>query len=98
MQQDVVVVPFVELDLATKATFETFLDAHRGSPSLVLDMSGVRFFDSTAMGVLIAEYKGRGSNGTVMVTNLEPAVAKVFEICNVTQLFVVGQQEVAEPR
>ncbi len=82
-----------ELDAGVAAIFNDHLlrliDA--GASSLVLDMSGVRFFDSTAIGVLLGIQRRLGaSGGGLTVVGLKPNLRKVFEITGVDRVMRVA--------
>lgn len=69
---------------------------------LGLDLAGVHFFESTALGCLVFNYRkfreaGGESPGVFALIGLEPKVAKVFEITGLQRVFtIVASQEAFE--
>ncbi len=79
-----------EIDLATapelRAVLDRVLDA--GAASLIVDLSGTTFIDSTALGVLIGAWKRTQNEGrTMSVVASDPRILRVFEITGLTDLF-----------
>jgi anti-sigma B factor antagonist len=59
-----------------------------GSPIVIVDLVGVTFIDSTALGVLIEGKKLCDSEGRAMrIAVSEPQIIKIFEITGLTELF-----------
>ncbi|NUR30135.1 MAG: STAS domain-containing protein [Catenulispora sp.] len=87
---DLVTAPAVRLAL------EQELDA--GARQLVLDLTGVRFLDSTALGMLVwlrSELLGRG--GAVALATTAPIVLKVLRLASMDQLIpIFDRVEAAE--
>jgi anti-sigma B factor antagonist len=79
-----------EVDLANRQRFETVVErALQDSPAkLVFDLTGVRFMDSSGLGVLIASAH-RGSS--VEVRDPSPAVRRLIEISGLTELLRIVQ-------
>lgn len=63
------------------------LDA--GAQDLVLDLTGVTFLDSSALGALIAAAKRAGRNGPFSVCGVQPAVARLFALTHMDRVFKV---------
>ncbi len=80
-----------EIDVAAAPTVREHLEqAAAKQGSLVVDLSGVSFIDSTALGVLIGIHKectGTGTDMRLVIT--EPRILKVFEITGLTDLFTI---------
>ena len=54
---------------------------------LVLDLSGIRFVTSSALGRLVAlSRRVRAAGGRLMLTNLSPAVAEVLSVTNLDRV------------
>ncbi len=59
-------------------------------PNVVVDLQGVTFLDSTALGVLVAASRHcRGLGGTLRLVISEPRVRRVLEITGLTDVFSV---------
>jgi len=79
-----------EIDLATAPELRTALDRvlDAGASSLVVDLSGSTFIDSTALGVLIGAWKRAQNQGRSMsVVASDPRILRVFEITGLVDLF-----------
>ena len=79
-----------EVDIQTspdlQERLQTLLDA--GSSSLVVDLGGVTFLDSTGLSVLIAALKRCQSvGGELRLVSLQPSVKRVLEITGLTEAF-----------
>ena len=79
-----------EIDVSTAPALRQELVelAAAGSGSVVVDLQGVDFLDSTGLGVLVSglkRFRTGGSDLLVVVTN--PRIVKVFEITGLTQVF-----------
>lgn len=58
--------------------------------SLVLDLAGVDFLDSTGLGVLVGALKRMKSlDGDLALVGLQARVMKVFEITNLQRVFAI---------
>ena len=81
-----------ELDLGTAPRLRDALRALPDGLRLVeLDLSGVSFIDSTALGVLLAAYKRHQTvGGEFTVIASSPVVAKVLEISGLSSLLGIG--------
>ena len=74
-----------ELDLNTCPQFKTALDAaaRRAANHLLVDLSGVTYMDSTALGLLAAEQRRRAEPLHVVVT--EPQLLRIMEVTGCAQ-------------
>lgn len=55
---------------------------------LVVDFSGVRFFSSQMLGLLVDVWRRlRDSGGTVSISGINPQLTRVFRITNLDKLF-----------
>jgi anti-sigma B factor antagonist len=90
---DVPVVAVVgEIDVATAPTLAEHLGVHEeaGAGTVVVDLLGVSFLDSTALGVLVGSFKRlRESGGTLKLVIAEPRILKVFEITDLIRVFPI---------
>jgi anti-sigma B factor antagonist len=78
-----------ELDLNAapelKAAIGTAID--HGATTLVVDLAGVTFIDSTAIGVLLAARERiRRAGGVLELTCAEPHVLRILEIVGMAEL------------
>ncbi|MBA2763659.1 MAG: STAS domain-containing protein [Thermoleophilaceae bacterium] len=74
-----------EIDLSTVSILDAALaEQRRPGQSIVIDLSGVEFMDSTGIKLLIeADALSRQDGHTVTFTNPSPAVSRVLEITGV---------------
>lgn len=83
-----------EVDVYTspelKQAFESLLHGDAGAQTVVIDVSGLDFIDSTGLGVLVGALKrSRASGGDVVLTTPPPSIMKVFEITGLNSLFTI---------
>jgi anti-sigma B factor antagonist len=78
-----------ELDLATVPLLQEQLDpAVRGRGAVVVDLSGLRFIDSSGLQMLAqAELKLRASGGQLVLVRGSRAVCRVFELAGLDRHF-----------
>ena len=81
-----------EIDLFTapelKAALGEAIEA--GRTRLVVDLTETSFLDSTALGVLIGTVKRlRSRDGRLTIVNVDPNIAKTFEITGLDQIFTI---------
>jgi anti-sigma B factor antagonist len=72
-----------DVDISTSPDLRAALAAvlAEDARAVVIDLSAVRFIDSTGLGVLVGVYTAmRNANGRLAVVNDYPAVLKVFSI------------------
>jgi anti-sigma B factor antagonist len=82
-----------EVDVATAPQLRECL--HRviaqGDATVVLDLLGVTFLDSTALGVLVGALKRcRELGGDLHVVLADPRIMKIFEITGLTNVFTIA--------
>lgn len=81
-----------EIDVATAPPLRDRLQAltASGRSTVVVDLLGVSFLDSTALGVLVGALKRcRESGGDLPLVITEPRILKVFEITGLTDVFPI---------
>jgi anti-sigma B factor antagonist len=81
-----------EIDVATAPQLRESLQGviATGKTTIVLDLLGVTFLDSTALGVLVGALKRcRESGGDLQVVVAEPRILKIFEITGLTSVFTI---------
>jgi anti-sigma B factor antagonist len=79
-----------ELDLYTSERLqEKLADAlEQGGRRILVDLTGVSFMDSTALGVLVNAAKAlRSSSGRLVLVADDPRVTRVFEITGLGGVF-----------
>jgi anti-sigma B factor antagonist len=81
-----------ELDLATAPALKfKLLDAlGAGYTRLVLDLSGVSFMDSTAIGVLVGVKRHFTGGEQLVLASLQPDVLKIFEVTGLDGSFQIA--------
>jgi anti-sigma B factor antagonist len=87
-----------EIDVATAPQLRETLQGviSRGKTTIVLDLLGVTFLDSTALGVLVGALKRcRDAGGDLQVVVAEPRILKIFEITGLTSVFTIVDSESA---
>lgn len=81
-----------EVDVATAPTLREHLygAVDRGVGVVIVDLSGVTFIDSTALGVLIGAHERSIERGVQLRIILKEArIVKIFEITGLTELFSI---------
>jgi anti-sigma B factor antagonist len=81
-----------EIDVATAPQLRESLQGviAEGRTTIVLDLLGVTFLDSTALGVLVGALKRcRESGGDLHVVVADPRILKIFEITGLTNVFTI---------
>jgi anti-sigma B factor antagonist len=88
-----------EIDLFTAPELKQRLTEaiEAGRNQIVVDLSQTTFLDSTALGVLIGAVKRlRSDHGQLVLVNVDPNIAKTFEITGLEQIFtIVGTRDEA---
>jgi anti-sigma B factor antagonist len=82
-----------EIDVATAPQLRECLHSviARGEATVVLDLLGVTFLDSTALGVLVGALKRcRELGGELHVVVADPRIVKIFEITGLTSVFTIA--------
>lgn len=79
-----------ELDLATAPALRERLSqaVEGGESSVVLDLSGLRFLDSTGLRVLIeTHHRLAEGDGSLVLRGVADTTARVLEIAGLTEMF-----------
>ena len=77
----------VDLDLATKEAFRASLtDATDGGRPIVLDLSQVRFLDSSGLAVILTAHV---DGGEMRLRGVSPVVRRTLEVAGVAELLQV---------
>lgn len=81
-----------ELDLFTAPRLREGVDeaVRSGRATVLVDLSGVTFIDSTALGVLVHKARSlRGRARSLAVVANDPRTLRVFEITGLARLFAI---------
>jgi len=82
-----------EIDVATAPSLREHLAVHQaaGEPVVVVDLTGVTFLDSTALGVLVGAYRRITEEGHALrLVIVEPRILKVLEITDLISVFPIA--------
>jgi anti-sigma B factor antagonist len=82
-----------EIDVATAPQLRECLHGviAQGETTVVLDLLGVTFLDSTALGVLVGALKRcRELGGELHVVVADSRIVKIFEITGLTSVFTIA--------
>ena len=102
-EQAVVFSAYGELDLHVTPELQDRVDAaiERGADLIVVDLSGVTFIDSMALGVLLgAVNRLRRGGGDLRLVVPSPDLRRIFEISHLDQIFTLEwtrEDALAEP-
>ncbi|MFI5931863.1 STAS domain-containing protein [Actinoplanes sp. NPDC051494] len=76
-----------ELDMATQPQLHDVLQALIGPGQVVIDLAGVGFMDSSALGTLVVMFKEiRAAGGRLCLAQVQPAVRTVLAVTSVDQV------------
>jgi len=80
-----------ELDLASREALDRELAGalDRGCRRLIVDLTGVTFIDSAAMGALVVNAKRLPDDGGCVVVTDDPRILRVFEITGLDRTFEI---------
>ncbi len=93
------VYPQGDLDLVTAKTMkehvENILYSRLGVKSLVINLKGVRFIDSSGLGMLIGCYKYmQGRQGGMMLSETSASLYRILELSGMKKLMPILRQDV----
>jgi anti-sigma B factor antagonist len=75
-----------------KEILHTLLDKHNSS--IIIDCQGLKYIDSTGLGVLIGVLKRvKDYNGNIFIKNLKPYIKKIFTITGLDKIFLIEVQQ-----
>lgn len=81
------VTPRGELDVATQGALREVLERHAGAGSLVLDLGGLRFLDTSGLRLILETSEAaRRDGGGFAVLPGSPEVQRPFELAGVAEL------------
>jgi anti-sigma B factor antagonist len=84
-----------ELDIATASVLDaTLTDVERnGTGTMLLDLAGVRFIDSTGLRALLsARQRAETAGRTLRLTNIPADVERVFDVTGVRRIFDIASR------
>ena len=79
------------LDASISESFRVYLfdQIDNGNSTMVIDLSLVRFMDSSGLGALVATLKKMGGEGTLKLAAAQPAVLDLFNLTSMDKLFTI---------
>jgi anti-sigma B factor antagonist len=83
-----------ELDVASSGLLadELRLTTERGARRVIVDLVGLTFMDSTALGILTdGARRLRAAGGACVVVSRDPRILRVFEITGLDRIFTIEQ-------
>lgn len=93
---DAVIAVTGEIDLQTAPALRDRVDSvlAEGARSIVLELSGVSFLDSSGLGALLGiRREVTAVNGTLALLDLQPSVRKIFAITRMESAFDIRTGE-----
>ncbi|MGH2717045.1 MAG: STAS domain-containing protein [Actinomycetota bacterium] len=86
-----------ELDISSSSALrEELTEVARTDSNVVLDLSGLRFMDSTGLSVIIAALKRlRERSFDLLLCAPQPPVRRIFEICGLDGIVTILPSEAA---
>ena len=87
-----------ELDLVTAPQFRSHVDDqlahHENLRHIILNLSEVKFIDSSGLGAILGRYREiQGRGGKLVIVGAAPQVRQIFEISGVLNLVEMCQSE-----
>ncbi len=62
----------------------------KGSKKIIVNLGGVKFLDSTTLGILISALKRiKKAGGEICVTKLQPSVQEIFQLTRLNKVFQI---------
>lgn len=62
----------------------------KGHGQIIIDLAGVDFMDSSALGALISAVKRMGAIGSIALARPSPAVARLLSLTRMDKVFVIS--------
>jgi anti-sigma B factor antagonist len=83
------------IDIASSAMLKSYLLQliENGNSLICIDMSKVKFIDSTGLGVLVTVLKRMGQNGSIALWGLSREVKTLFELTQLYKIFELFENE-----
>ncbi len=87
----VVTVDEVRLDAALAEPFKNYLfdQIENGAETMVIDLTSVKFMDSSGLGSLVAALKKMAGSGKIRLGGPQPAVRDLFDLTSMEKLFPI---------
>lgn len=87
----IVIVDELRLDASISESFRVYLfdQIDNGANNMVIDLSSVRFMDSSGLGALVAALKKMDEKGTLKLAAAQPAVLDLFNLTSMDRLFTI---------
>lgn len=85
-----------EIDVYTSPKVKEALTelTDKGKYNLIINLEGVRYIDSTGLGVLIGALKKvREHNGTISIICTNPQIKKIFNITGLVKIFGIYKDQ-----
>lgn len=81
----------VRFDASQVDAFKTFMFEHieGGATELVIDLSMIRFMDSSGLGVLVSVLKKMDGNGSLVLAGAQAAIQDLFSLTAMDRLFSI---------
>ena len=85
----VILVDETRLDASIAESFKVYLFdlIDSGKNKIVVDLSQVRFMDSSGLGALVAGLKKTAGSGAFVLASAQPAVKDLFDLTSMDKLF-----------
>ncbi len=77
--------------VAFKNQMTDFID--KGHKIVLINMANIDFIDSSGLGAVVSCLKHRGIKGKIALSNLSPAVAAMFKLTRMDQVFAIYPEE-----
>jgi anti-sigma B factor antagonist len=86
----VIVEAYGEIDIASAGELRGMLDSSRGlgADQLIVDLSGIRFMDSSGLNALIGTARELGSSSFAVVVS-RPSIRKIFAVTGIDNVIPV---------
>ncbi|MDP0587777.1 MAG: STAS domain-containing protein [Candidatus Endonucleobacter bathymodioli] len=88
----VAIVEDVRLDASLAEAFKSFLfdSIEKGAVAIIVDLTNVKFMDSSGLGALVAALKKMPGNGQLILAGAQPAVRDLFDLTSMDKLFSIA--------
>ncbi|MDP0561976.1 MAG: STAS domain-containing protein [Candidatus Endonucleobacter sp. (ex Gigantidas childressi)] len=82
----------VRLDASLAEAFKSFLfeSIEKGATAIIVDLTNVKFMDSSGLGALVAALKKMPGDGQLILAGAQPAVRDLFDLTSMEKLFSIA--------